>query len=90
VLKFELPETQFERTVTDKIDSKTDSEWENDYFKHIFEILNKFPIRQSEKFVQNLVQLGRKTVSKFELPETQFEKTVTDKIDLKPIWFRIR
>jgi len=37
--QFELPETQFERTVRDKIACKTYLEWENDYFKLIFGIL---------------------------------------------------
>jgi len=40
----ELPETQFERTVRDKITYKTYLEWENDCFKYIFGILIKFPI----------------------------------------------
>jgi len=44
VSKFNLTETQFERTVSDKMTSKTHLEWENDSFKHIFEILIKFPI----------------------------------------------
>jgi len=44
VFKFELPERQFEKTVKDKIDSKTHLEWENYYFKYIFGILIKFPI----------------------------------------------
>jgi len=35
--------------------------------------LIEFPIQLSEKTIQNLVQSGRKAVSKFELPETQFE-----------------
>jgi len=41
VSKFELTETQFKRTVRDKIACKTDLEWENDCFKHIFEIFIK-------------------------------------------------
>jgi len=36
-------------------------------FKYIFRILIKFPILQLEKTVQNLVQSGRKDLSKFEL-----------------------
>jgi len=44
VLKIELPETQFEKTVRDKIVCKTCLEWENDSFKHIFGILIKFSI----------------------------------------------
>jgi len=36
-----------------------------------------------KKALQNLVQSGRKAVSKFELPETQFEMTVKDKIACK-------
>jgi len=83
VSKFELPETQFERTVRDKIDYKTHLEYENDCFKHTFEILIKFPIKLPEKILQNLVQSGGNRVSKFELPETQFERTVRDKIDCK-------
>jgi len=42
--KFELPKMQWERTVRDKISCQTHLEWENDCFKHIFEILIKFPI----------------------------------------------
>jgi len=45
VSKFELSETQFQKTVRNKIVCKTDLEWENDSFKHIFGILIKFPIR---------------------------------------------
>jgi len=45
VSKFELTETQFERTVKDKIACKTHLERENGCFKHIFEIPNKFPIK---------------------------------------------
>jgi len=44
VSKFELPEAQFERTVKEKIDCKTYFELKNYFFKHIFEILIKFPI----------------------------------------------
>jgi len=33
-----------------------------------------------------LVQLGRKAVSKFELPETQFEKQTGTKLPVKPTW----
>jgi len=47
---------------------------------HIFGILIKFSIQPPEKTLQNLVQSSRKAVSKFELPETQFEKTVRGKI----------
>jgi len=72
VSNFELAETQFERTVRDKIDCKIHLEWENDGFKHIFEILIKFPIHQPKKILQNLVQSGRKAVLNFKLPETQF------------------
>jgi len=43
--KFDLPETQFERTVRDKIECKTYLEIENDSFKHIFGILIKFSIQ---------------------------------------------
>jgi len=45
VSKFELPETQFERTVRDKIACKTLLEKENDCFKSISRILIKFPIQ---------------------------------------------
>jgi len=45
VPKFELPKTQFERTVRDKMACKTNLEWENDCFKHIFGIFIKFPIQ---------------------------------------------
>jgi len=44
VSKFELPKTQFERTVRDKIACKTHLESENGSFKYIFGILIKFPI----------------------------------------------
>jgi len=39
-----------------------------------------FLINNIKKTSQNVVQSGRKAVSKFELPETLFEKTVKDKI----------
>jgi len=42
VWKFELLETQFERTVSDKIACKTHLKRENDGFKFIFGILIKF------------------------------------------------
>jgi len=45
VSKFELPETQLERTVKDKFAGKTNLEWKNDSFKHIFEIFIKFSIQ---------------------------------------------
>jgi len=45
MLKFELPETQFQNTVRNKIACQTHLEWENDSFKHIFGILIKFPIQ---------------------------------------------
>jgi len=45
VSKLKLPETQFERTVRDKIACKTCLESENDGFKYIFGILIKFPIQ---------------------------------------------
>jgi len=44
VSKFELPETQFDGTVRDKIACTTHLELETGYFKHIFGILIKFPI----------------------------------------------
>jgi len=45
VSKFEVSETQFDMTVIrDKIASKTHLEIKNYCFKHIFEILIKFPI----------------------------------------------
>jgi len=83
VSKFELPEIQFERTVRDKIDCKTHLEREIECFKHIFGNLMKFPIPYPEKILQDLVQSGRKAGSKFELPETHFERTVRDKVDCK-------
>jgi len=45
VSKLELSETQFEKTVRDKIACKTHLESKNDSFKHIFGILIKFPIQ---------------------------------------------
>jgi len=81
--KFKMPETQFQRTVKDKIDYKTHLKSENDCFKYIFEILIKFPIQQHEKTLENLIKSGRKAVSNFEMSETQFERTVRDKIDYK-------
>jgi len=80
VYKFELPKRRFSRTVKAKIACKTHLEYENDYFKHIFEILIKFPIKLPKKTLQNLVQSGGKGVSKFDLTETQFERTVKNKI----------
>jgi len=55
-------------------------------FKYIFRILIKFPIPTLEKTVKNLVQPGRKAVSKFELPEIHFERTVRDKSRVEPTW----
>jgi len=49
VSKFKVPETQFERTVRDKIACKTYLEWENYSFKHIFGILIKFSIQWHRK-----------------------------------------
>jgi len=69
--------------VRDKIAYKTHWEWKKYSFKHIFRILIEFPIQWPEKILQNLVQLERKPVSKFELPEIQFERTVRDKIAYK-------
>jgi len=43
--KFQITETQFERTLRYKIAGKIHLELENDRFKHIFEILIKFPIK---------------------------------------------
>jgi len=37
----------------------------------------------SEKTLQNLVQSGKKAVSKLELTETEFKKTVKDRIAYK-------
>jgi len=45
VSKFEMSETQFERTPRDKIACKTHLELKNDGFKPIFGILVKFPIQ---------------------------------------------
>jgi len=45
VSKFELLETQFEKTVKDKIACKTHLRIENYCFKHIFGILIKFFIQ---------------------------------------------
>jgi len=39
-----------------------------------------FPYNNFKMRRQNMVQSGRKVVSKFELPETQFERTVVDQI----------
>jgi len=83
VSQFELTETQFERTVSDKIASQTFLERENDNYKHIFGNLIKFPIQYPEETPQNWVQSGKKTVSKFELAETYFERIVKDKIACK-------
>jgi len=44
-LHLKLQETQFERTVKDKITCKTHLDWENDCFKHIFGNLFKFSIQ---------------------------------------------
>jgi len=44
VSNYKLQETQFKRTVRDKIACKTHLELENVSFKHIFGNLNKFPI----------------------------------------------
>jgi len=69
IWKFELPKTQFERTVRDKIVCKTHLEWESDWFKHIFGILIKFPI-QPEKQTKFGTVREKSSVSKFELPES--------------------
>jgi len=42
---FELPETQFETTVRDKIACQTHLEGENYSLRYIFGIFNKFPIQ---------------------------------------------
>jgi len=52
VSKFELPETQFEKTVKDKIACVTHLELENDGFEHIFGILFKFSIQCHKKKLQ--------------------------------------
>jgi len=80
VSKFELPKLQFERTFRHKISCKTHLEQENYCFKNIFGILMEFSILQLKKQEQNLVQSGRKAVSKFELPKPLFERTVKSKI----------
>jgi len=49
VSKFELLKTQFEMTVRDKITCKTNLEWKNYSFKHIFGIRIKFPIQWRKK-----------------------------------------
>jgi len=46
----------------------------------------KFPIQPPDKTPQNLLQSVKKAVSKFELPETQFERAVRDKSPVKPTW----
>jgi len=40
-----------------------------------------FLFNNLKKHFQNLVQSERNAVSNFQLPETQFERTVRDKID---------
>jgi len=45
VSKIELPETHFDKTVRDIIACETHLEYENNSFKYIFGILNKFPIQ---------------------------------------------
>jgi len=45
VSKFEITETQFERTVKNKIGCETNFEYENYCFKHIFGIFIKFSIQ---------------------------------------------
>jgi len=42
-----------------------------------------FLFKNEKKHYENLVPSGGKAVSKFELPETQFERTVSDKIHCK-------
>jgi len=83
VSKFELPETQFERTVRDKIACQTYLKRENYCFEHIFGIPVKFAIRYPKKTLQNFVESGKKAVLKFEMLETQLERTVRDKIASK-------
>jgi len=77
VSKFELPETQFKRTVRNEISCKTHLEWENDCFKHFFGILIKFSIPCAKKTIQNLVQSGKEAVSKFDLPEGRYPVKLT-------------
>jgi len=43
----------------------------------------KFSLKFLSNNLKKPLQSGRKTVSNFELPETQFEKTVRDKIASK-------
>jgi len=81
--KFKLTKRQFERTVRDKITCKTHLEWENDSFNYIFGFLTKFSIKWHKKSLKTHIQSGRKVVSKLKLTETQFERTIRNKITHK-------
>jgi len=50
---YKLSETQFEKTVKDKIACQTHLEKKNYSFKHIFGIIIEFPIQKPEKTLQN-------------------------------------
>jgi len=79
VSKFELPETQFEET---KLPVKPTWSTKITVLSTFLESSLNF-LFNNLKNIQNLVQIRRKVVSKFELPETQFEDT---KLPVKPSW----
>jgi len=66
---------------------KTNLEGENDCLSTFLESSLNFLPHNQKKNLENLVQSSRKGVSKFELPETQFEArfegTISDKIACK-------
>jgi len=60
VSKFKLLETQFERTVSDKMAYKTHLGGENYSLKHIFGILIKFPTNKLKKHYKIWYSQGEK------------------------------
>jgi len=83
VSKFELPETQFKRTERQKSPVKITWSKKMTILSTFLESSSNFLFNHLEKILQNLVQSGKKAVSKFELPKSQFESTVRDKIICK-------
>jgi len=77
---FQLSETQYkEQSATKSPVKPTCDNWIpflSTFLKSSFNSLSD----NLKKTLQNFVQSGRKAVSKFELTETQFEKTVSGKI----------
>jgi len=74
VLKFELTETQFERTVRDKIDCKTQLEQENYFLSTFLKSSLDFLSNNLKKTPQNVVQSEWKAVSKLNCHKHSLKK----------------